>query len=230
LRIDRNVVQASLIDTVAEVNAHDFPFFRLRHFEKARRAFFVRSDRQLVGKFAQLVRPMMEVKAGCAFPPDALLAFHHTVVKRFETDYVFLIHQIAPIMDCCRRVYSARPARCLHHDGIVSPFRAGYSAPCISTNRSPFAMRKSYVRFDIQSGGAPIRVVRVVRVQVARCVDNPGIVQIVAIARTPPAVLRVTAYNPSFAYSSRSDLIHAVTMSRIRLHCLFQCLIRFMLR
>ena len=56
------------------------------------------------------------------------------------------------------------------------------------------------MRIHLQPRGAPIGVVRVVRVHVATRVDNPRIVRVVAVGRTPPAVLRIYSLQPIIVF------------------------------
>ena len=49
---------------------------------------------------------------------------------------------------------------------------------------------------NIQSGSAPIRIVRIVRVDVARRIRIPDVVRIGTISRASETVLRITAYSP----------------------------------
>lgn len=49
---------------------------------------------------------------------------------------------------------------------------------------------RAVVRMDMQTRGAPIGVVRVVRVHVAGSVDIPDVVRVVAVSRTTETVLR----------------------------------------
>ena len=74
---------------------------------------------------------------------------------------------------------------------VLFSFAAGLSAPCIFVPRATRAIRRHFVRLNIQAGSAPIRVVRVVRVHIARRVDDPSIVRVVAIGGTQTAILRL---------------------------------------
>ena len=68
-------------------------------------------------------------------------------------------------------------------------------------------------------GSAPIRVVRVVVVNLTRSVDIPSVVRVATIRRTQPAVLRFTTYIPMLyrysAYRLASLSRHARISARV---------------
>lgn len=77
---------------------------------------------------------------------------------------------------------------------------AGHSTPCIFVLRCTCTMCKPFVRINIQSGGAPIGVVRVGRVHIARRVAVPHVVRVVAVSRPTEAVLRTYSLQPIFFF------------------------------
>ena len=79
-------------------------------------------------------------------------------------------------------------------------------------------MRRPYVRIDMQPRGAPIGVIRVVRVHIAGRVDIPHIVGVVAVGRTTEAVLRqiqLTAHSYFYILSPRRL---AIPLSPLSIH------------
>ena len=77
-----------------------------------------------------------------------------------------------------------------------SPFGWAFGSVYRQVMRCVYTMCKPFSRKSIQSGSAPIRVVRVVVVDVATRVDIPHVVRVVAVSRPPPTVLRCHSLQP----------------------------------
>lgn len=92
---------------------------------------------------------------------------------------------------------------------------AGHSTPCIFVLRCTRTMCKPFVRINIQSGGAPIGVIRIGRVHIARRGAAPHVARAAAVSRPTEAVLRTCSLQPIFFFivtffrcSPRSNQTH----------------------